>query len=57
MMVKPAQHSITNRVKRPAPNSACVDRQQIGDAIEHLSRGLIRERQQQNIPRINSVLQ
>jgi len=34
----PAQHPVADRVKRPSPNYARVHRQQIGHAIEHLSR-------------------
>ena len=53
----PAQHPIADRVKCAAPNPAGIDRQQIRDAIEHLPRGLVREREQQNISRIDSVLE
>ena len=52
-----AQHPVTDRVKCAAPKSAGIDRQQIRDAIEHLPRGFVREREQQNVARINSVLE
>ena len=51
------QHAIADRMKSAAPNSAGVDRQQIRHAIEHLSRGLVRESQEQDISRIDSVLE
>src|SRR5438034_1296823 len=35
----PPQHAIAHRMKGAAPKSAGIDRQQIGDAIEHLPRG------------------
>ena len=44
-------------MKRPTPKPAGIDRQQIRDAIEHLSRGFVREREQQNISRIDPVLE
>lgn len=53
----PAQHSISDRVKGAAPQSTRVHRQQIRDAIEHLTRGFIREREQKDIARVDAVLE
>jgi len=44
-------------MKRPAPKPACIDGQQIRNSIEHLPRGFIREREQQDISRIDPVLE
>ena len=52
-----SQHSIADRVKRPAPNPAGIDRQQVRHSIEHLPSGFVGEREQQNISRIDSVLE
>jgi hypothetical protein len=41
----------------PAPESARIHRQQIRDAIEHFARGFVREREQQNVSRIDPVLE
>ena len=53
----PAQHSISDRVKRAAPEPAGIHRQKIRDAIEHLPRGLVRESEQQDIARVDPVLE
>src|SRR4029453_19676426 len=53
----PAQYPISDRVECPAPKSARIDRQQIRNPIEHLPGGFVGEREQQNISRIDSVLQ
>src|SRR5207244_6109349 len=52
-----AEDPISHRVERPTPKSAGIDRQQIRNAIEHLSRGFVREGEKQDIPRIDSVLE
>jgi hypothetical protein len=52
-----AQYPVSDRVECPAPKAARIDGQQIRNSIEHLPRSFIRERQQQNISGINSVLQ
>jgi hypothetical protein len=52
-----AQYPISHRVECPAPKSAGIDGQQIRNAIEHLPGGFVGEREQQDISRINSVLQ
>ena len=53
----PAQHAVANGVKRSAPKAARVHRQQVRDPIEHLARGFIRESKEQNISRIDPVLE
>ena len=53
----PAQHAIADGMKCAAPKSAGIDRQQIGDAIEHLARGFVREGEQQNVARVDPVLE
>ena len=53
----PAQHPISDRVKGAAPEPARVHRQKIRDAIEHLPRGLVRESEQQDVARVDSVLE
>ncbi len=53
----PAQHAISDRMKRAAPKSARVHRQQIRDAIEHLARGFVRKSEQQDIARVDAVLE
>ena len=53
----PAQDPVSHRVKRPAPKSTRIDGQQIRDAIEHLPGGFVGEGEQQNISRIDSVLE
>ena len=53
----PAQHPIPDRVKGSAPESARVHRQKIRHAIEHLPRGFVRESEQQDIARIDAVLE
>ena len=51
------QHSVSDRVKRPAPKPARIDRQQIRDAIEHLPRGFVGKGEQQDVSRIDSVFE
>ena len=41
----------------PAPESARIDRQQIRDAIQHFAGCFVREREQQNISRIDAVFE
>ena len=53
----PAQHAIPDRMKRAAPKAARIHRQQIRHAIEHLPRGFIRKRKQQDIARVDPVLE
>ena len=53
----PAQDPIADGVKRSAPNAARVDRQQICDPVEHLSRGLVGKGEQKNISRIDPILE
>ena len=52
----PAQHAIPDRVKRAAPKTARVDREKIRHAIEHLARSFVRKREQQDVARIDPVL-
>ena len=52
-----SQDSVPHRMERPAPKPARIDREQIRDAIQHLSGGFIREGEQQNISRIDSVFE
>ena len=52
-----AQNPVSNRVECPAPQSAGIHRQQIRDAIQHFAGCFVREREQQNISRIDPVLE
>ena len=52
-----AQHSIADGMKGSAPKSTRIERQQIGNPIEHLPRSFIREGEQENIARIDPVLE
>ena len=52
-----SQDSVPHRMERPAPKPARIDREQIRDAIQHLSGGFIREGEQQNISRIDPVFE
>ena len=52
-----AEDPISHRVECPAPKPAGIDRQQIRNSIEHLSRGFVREGEKQDIARIDSVLE
>ena len=51
------QHSIPHRVERAAPKSTRIDREQIRDPLQHLSGSLIREGKQQDVSRIDPVLE
>ena len=53
----PPQHSIPDRMKGAAPKPAGVDREQIRDAIQHLARGFVREGEEENVPRVDSVFE
>ena len=53
----PAQHPIADRMKRAAPEPAGIDRQKVGDAVEHLARGFVGEGEQQDVARIDAVLE
>ncbi len=53
----PAQNPVPYRMECPTPESAGVDRQQIRDAIQHFAGCFVREREQQNISRIDPVLE
>src|SRR6516162_4763662 len=44
-------------MERATPEPACINRQQIGDAIEHFARCFVREREEQNISWIDTVLE
>ena len=44
-------------MKCPTPESAGIDRQQIGDAIQHFTCSFVRECEQQNVARINPVFE
>jgi len=52
-----SKHSISDRVECSAPDAAGIHRQQIRHPIKHLPRGFIRESKQQNISRIDAVLE
>ena len=52
-----AQHPVADGMKRPAPESARVDREEICDAIEHLARGFVGEGEEQDVARIDAVLE
>ena len=53
----PAQHAVADGMKRPAPEPARVDREEIRDAIEHLARGFVGEGEEQDVARIDAVLE
>ena len=53
----PAQHPVADGMKRPAPESARVHRQEIGDPIEHLARGFVGEGEEQDVARIDAILE
>ncbi len=53
----PPQHPVADGVKRPAPKPARIHRQQIRHPIEHLPRRLVREGQEQNVPRVHPILE
>src|SRR6266508_605908 len=44
-------------MKCPTPETAGIDRQQIGNAIQHFTGCFVREREQQNISRIDPVFE
>ena len=44
----PPQHPVADRVKRPAPQPRRVAADQVRDAVHHLARRLVRERQQED---------
>ena len=51
------QHSIADRMKCSTPKSARVDRQQVRHAIQHLARGFVGESEQQNVSRVDPILE
>src|SRR5207237_2544958 len=51
-----AEKAVADRVERPAGNPARVDCDELLDAAQHLARRLVRERQQQDLLRIDTVL-
>ena len=53
----PAQNPVSNRMECPAPESAGIHWQQIRDAIQHFTGCFVREREQQNISRIDAVFE
>src|SRR5207245_9489955 len=53
----PAQNSVSNRMECSAPKPTGIDREEIRDAIQHLAGSFVREREQQNISRINTVFE
>src|SRR5205814_8563993 len=53
----PAQNTVSYRMKCSAPESAGIDRQQIRDTIQHFPRSFIREREKQNVARIDPVFE
>ena len=53
----PAEHPVSDRVKRAAPEPTRIHRQEIRHAVEHLARGLVRESEEQDVARINPVLE
>jgi hypothetical protein len=53
----PAQNPISNRMKRPTPESAGIDRQQIRDAAQHFPRSFVGECEKQNVARIDPVFE
>ena len=53
----PSQNPISHRMECSTPKSAGIDWQQIRDAIQHFTGSFVREREQQNISRIDPVLE
>ena len=53
----PAQNPVPYRMECPATESTGINRQQICDAIQHLAGSFVREREQQNVSRIDAVLE
>ena len=53
----PPQHAVADGMKRPAPEPAGVDREQIGDAVEHLAGGLVREGEEEDVARVDALLE
>jgi hypothetical protein len=53
----PSQHAVADGMKSPAPESAGIDREQVGHAIEHLARGFIREGEKKDVARVDAVLE
>ena len=52
-----SKHAIADGVKRPAPESAGVERQEVGDAVEHLPRGFVGESEEEDVSRVDAVLE
>ena len=52
-----AEHAVSDGMECATPKSAGINWQKIHDAIKHLSGGLIRKREEENISRVDSVLE
>ena len=52
-----AENAVSDRVKRAAPQAGDVVWNEAGDAVEHFARGLVGEREQQDVLRFDAVFE